>query len=53
MFALSYTFSAFRQRKMSTVISKQLSTMRCSNIIALLCTVETEDTRPDEKAGSD
>ena len=42
MFALSYTFSAFRQRKMSTVISKQLSTKRCSNIIALLCTVETE-----------
>ena len=42
MLVLSYTFSAFRLRKMSTLTSKQLSAKRCSNVIALLCTAETE-----------
>ena len=35
MFALSYTLTAFRLRKVSTLTSKQLSAM-------LLCTAETE-----------
>ena len=42
VFALSYTLSAFRQRKVSTKASKEVSTKRCSNVIMLLCTVETE-----------
>ena len=42
MFALSYTLSAFHRRKVSTIKSKQLSTMHCSNVIVLLlCTAET------------
>ena len=41
MFVLSNTLSAFRLRKVSKATSKQHSTRRCSNIIVLLCTVET------------
>ena len=39
---LSYTLPAFRQCKVSTITSKQLFTKRCSNVIVLLCTAETE-----------
>ena len=39
---LSYTLSAFDLHKINTITSKQLSTKRYSNVIVLLCTVETE-----------
>ena len=42
MFALSYALSGFHLRKVSTITSKQLSAKRCSNIIVLLCTDESE-----------
>ena len=48
MFPLSYTFSAFCLLKVSTLTSKQLPAKPCTNVIVLLCTVETECTKPDE-----
>ena len=43
MFALNYTFSIFRLRKVSsTLTSKQLSGKCCSNVIVLLYMAETE-----------
>ena len=41
MFTLSYTFSALRLWKFSTITSKQLFTKRCSNVI-VLSTTETD-----------
>ena len=40
--ALSFTLSVFCLCKDSTITSKQLSAKRCSNVIVLLCTAETE-----------
>ena len=42
MFALCYALSGFHLCKVSTITSKQLSAKRCSNIIVLLCTDESE-----------
>ena len=42
MFALTYTFSAIRLHKVSTLTSKQLSAKSCPNVIVLLCTAEAE-----------
>ena len=42
MFALCYIFSSCCLRNVSTQALKQLSGKRYSNVIALLCTSETE-----------
>ena len=53
MYALSYTLSAFCLCKISTITSKQLPKKRCSDFIVLLCTAETEGTKPDENTDLD
>ena len=52
MFALSYTFSAFLLRKVSTTTSKRVSIKCGSNVFVLLCTAETEGKKPDKNNGS-
>ena len=42
MMALSYSHSAFRPRKVTTIKSKQLSKKRRSNVIVLFCKAERD-----------
>ena len=42
MFALCYTISAFRLRKIEHTNIKTTLAKRCSNVIVLLCIAETE-----------
>ena len=48
---LSYAFSAFYLRKVSSLTSKPLPARRCSNVVVLLCTGKTEGTKPDKNTG--